>query len=314
VRELVSLRFRYKQQTPITSSGDQGNIKETIMSVIILNNTLKRTSLKLEKLENVRTCPNGFMSARCPLCAQEQRDKSGNNLGISPEGWVTCFRDQNHGFEVKKIIEGDSDKLFPYSYPVTKNKVKPKPKTKVTTLQLGHIMEACSRLSSSEELIERLALERMWNPRTIKRLAEQGDLGYHVKEWAFCYQKGMKLRGMKNGKRTFRWYFGGNSDLWRSQWINPHTKKVFITEGETDAITLIDQDPLFDNDESVVVAIPGANSWRDEWSKLFDDRAVFLIPDNDTAGQQCMEKVASSICTHAKSVRKLNWEDLISSK
>jgi hypothetical protein len=132
------------------------------MSVIILNNTLKRTSLKLEKLENVRTGSNEYMSARCPLCAQEQRDKSGNNLGISPEGWVTCFRDHNHGFEVKKLIEGDSDKLFPYSYPVTKNKVKPKRKTKVTSLQLRQKIEACSRLSSSEELIKSLALERMW--------------------------------------------------------------------------------------------------------------------------------------------------------
>lgn len=42
------------------------------------------------KLENVKRYPNGEIKARCPQCAREGSDKSGNHLRIDPSGKFGC--------------------------------------------------------------------------------------------------------------------------------------------------------------------------------------------------------------------------------
>lgn len=46
-------------------------------------------SLDLSRLENVRQC-GGKTIARCPACAEEDRDKRGEHLAIYPDGKFGC--------------------------------------------------------------------------------------------------------------------------------------------------------------------------------------------------------------------------------
>ena len=58
-------------------------------------------SLDLERLENVRNHP-GKITARCPACAEEERDRTGNNLVRFDGGAFSCVSDPEH---TKRIFE-----------------------------------------------------------------------------------------------------------------------------------------------------------------------------------------------------------------
>lgn len=92
--------------------------------------------------------------------------------------------------------------------------------------------------------------------------------------------------------------------------LNENHSPVFICEGEWDAMALLSCD-LSDFDNALVVAVPGANTFKDEWVELFAGRSVYLLYDNDHAGPSgvriATEKLASA--SILPSVYALAWPD-----
>ncbi len=73
--------------------------------------------------------------------------------------------------------------------------------------------------------------------------------------------------------------------------------EVWIVEGEADAITGRELG-------LPVVAVPGANGWRDEWAPRFTGRRVVVIGDCDAPGRAAAARVARSLLVHASAARR----------
>lgn len=61
-------------------------------------------SLDLSRLEKVRHLPEGKITARCPACAEDGRDRTGNHLAIFPSGKFACIADPGHGRRVWELV------------------------------------------------------------------------------------------------------------------------------------------------------------------------------------------------------------------
>lgn len=57
-----------------------------------------------EKLENAVDLPDGSVRGRCPVCAMEGRDRSGNHLRIFPGGRLHCMVDGEHWQEARRLL------------------------------------------------------------------------------------------------------------------------------------------------------------------------------------------------------------------
>ena len=85
-------------------------------------------------------------------------------------------------------------------------------------------------------LCEKIARSRNWRTETVVQLAEETCLGWVDGKLAFIYESGVKLRYRQDGERVIWWAFG-KPWLWRG-WHLWSRQVVFLTEGETDAISL----------------------------------------------------------------------------
>lgn len=74
-------------------------------------------------------------------------------------------------------------------------------------------------------------------------------------------------------------------------------KSVILTEGEFDAL-VVEQMGYH------AAGVPGAISWQDGWNNYFEHAAkVYVVFDNDSAGERGAEKVAGSLGAKARVVR-----------
>jgi hypothetical protein len=72
-----------------------------------------RRTLNLQKLENVIHL-EGKVTARCPVCAQEDHDRKGNHLVIFEDWKFNCIRDSAHNRGIWKLA-GAKTNFFPAS-------------------------------------------------------------------------------------------------------------------------------------------------------------------------------------------------------
>lgn len=162
----------------------------------------------------------------------------------------------------------------------------PKPLTEAEKVRCA---TAASRLLNDGDKCAAVGDVRGWSQETIQSLAEAGDLGWHSEQLAFVYEAGMKVRDWPG--RDFRWNCGSPS-LWRGHRVeDPDT--VFVTEGETDAISLIDAG--VECCGGIVVSIPSSTTTRAEWFQTWIGKKVFLCFDNDDAGASATKKVIKAL-------------------
>lgn len=177
------------------------------------------------------------------------------------------------------------------------------------------------RLASDPALCARIARARQWKPETIRGLALDGALGWHQGRLAIIYETGIKLRWRERGERIIRFHCGNAGQLWRGWLLTPRVGKVFVTEGETDAITLLDAgaeaeatgdqlEAASDQSESVgdqpvtaVVALPSATIPPGA-VELLTGKDVHLCLDHDAAGHQAAVKLEAALQGHARSVQR----------
>ena len=140
-----------------------------------------------------------------------------------------------------------------------------------------------------------------WNPDTIQAIATWGPLGWAGDALAFMYSTGTKFR--KWPGREFYWDCECLS-LWRGYMIEG-MEHIYITEGETDAITMLDMG-IEDTLGVAVVAAPSATSFYSEWAPQFEGMKVTLCFDNDEEGQRGSERAGRLIQPYASEVLVLD--------
>lgn len=93
---------------------------------------------------------------------------------------------------------------------------------------------------------------------------------------------------------------------------------AYITEGPWDGIALWGAlamalkgyiRELRDLPKNNVVAVPGRNTFKDDWMPRFKGKDVTLLYDNDydAGGTQSMQKVAGKLTGIAATIKRLNW-------
>jgi 5S rRNA maturation endonuclease (ribonuclease M5) len=166
-------------------------------------------------------------------------------------------------------------------------------------------IEMAVMLRETPNLCERLARARGWKPETIGNLSLEPSLGWHDGKFAFIYETGVKLRWRQHGERIIRWAFG-KPWLWRGSYIDIATT-VYLCEGETDAISLIDAG-LESDGQTIAVAIPSASTFHEPWATLFVGKEVILAFDADRPGEQISVRVSRLLQPHVASLKRLNWK------
>ena len=163
-------------------------------------------------------------------------------------------------------------------------------------------------LANDAELCARIAKSRGWNPATLRQLAIDRYLGWNDGKLAFIYDCGVKLRWRnEQGERVIRWAFG-RPWIWRSVWL-PEARTVYLCEGETDCISLLDAG--IENEKgTLAVALPSASTFGAEWARLFDGKDVILAFDSDDAGRKATDKVSRLLGGHVQSLNQINWGGL----
>lgn len=179
-----------------------------------------------------------------------------------------------------------------------------KPATKPATLtkeEQKTQQEASQKLAEGDHLQISVASKRRWEPSTIQKLAQEGSLGWNQGALAFLYDTGMKLRNWPH--REFVWEFGGPC-VWRRSRCRNATE-IFICEGETDAISLIDKG-LEDEPDIAVVALASATLITGDLVDLVRDKNVTLCMDDDEAGHKATDKLIDLLEPVCASVQTLN--------
>jgi 5S rRNA maturation endonuclease (ribonuclease M5) len=181
---------------------------------------------------------------------------------------------------------------------------------RMSKTEINLCVEAATRLVGDEALIEKVAKWRNWKPETIRNLALEPSLGIEAGgKLCFLYDSGCKLRWRDGGERRIRWAFG-KPWLWRAGFIK-QAATVFIAEGESDAVTLLDAGVEQDA-KTLVIALPSASFHVDQWSALFAGKRAVIATDADQAGTKAAEHLAGALTPFAASVDRLELERIVS--
>jgi 5S rRNA maturation endonuclease (ribonuclease M5) len=168
------------------------------------------------------------------------------------------------------------------------------------------VMAMIERMRDDAALRQRCATKRRWNPETLRQLALEGYLGWHHGKIAFIYDTGVKLRWRENGQRVIRWACG-KPWIWRGAYLN-FAETVYLCEGETDAISLIDGG-IEKEPKTVTVAIPSATTFNQEWAQLFAGKDVILAFDADEPGRKATTVISRFLRTFVHSLSQVAWEE-----
>jgi 5S rRNA maturation endonuclease (ribonuclease M5) len=152
------------------------------------------------------------------------------------------------------------------------------------------------------EMLNKIAKARGWKSETIRNLALDLALGLTSdNKLAFLYESGLKVRWKENGERIIRWAFG-KPWLWRG-WAIKQSNVIYVSEGETDAITLIDAGVEKDA-RTNVIALPSASYNVEPWALLFSRKRVIIATDCDEAGERAAEHVARALKSSVRSLER----------
>jgi hypothetical protein len=156
------------------------------------------------------------------------------------------------------------------------------------------------RLLEDPEYIERISTHRQWKTETIRALALDGYMG-RDDDGHICFNSaaGCKSRWREDGERRFKFLFG-RSWLWRGDLIST-AETIYLCEGETDAITLIDKG-IEDDGKTIAVGVQGATLNIEPWAFLFAGKHVVIAMDDDEAGWRADEKIERNLSGIAKSI------------
>lgn len=297
-------------------------------------NTLMK--LELDRLEKVRKRGSRTF-ARCPACAEIDRDSAGDNLVIFASGCFSCAAFQQDRGHARRILElagnveekrklsrssGGSKGAFP---PPRQQRREPSPP--VLPPDFAEMVRT-ARLRASACLETQMVMADEFGVRveTIRRLSmpEGGALGFFPRisicgspclpdRIGYIYPQGIKIRQPwgEGAAVRFAWACGRATEPWRYTCARarPGVRHYYLTEGESDLIALEDalSNRIKPENGIAMVASPGT-SFREEWARLFAGCEVSLFFDKDAAGAAAAERTTALLRPHASQVRILHFK------
>ncbi len=164
---------------------------------------------------------------------------------------------------------------------------------------------------SGDPIVDRIA-ESLGLSRETLRIAAWGSSGLGLacpigssEPWlCYAYPNGLKWRN-PHPKSTprFRWIVGKATAPWRMEWVTEKTRTVYLTEGESDCMALIESGLEADGTAACVAST--GTSFPREWAKLFRGKRVVLCFDTDGPGRAATATVAVILKGHAREI--LTW-------
>jgi len=263
---------------------------EILKATISFRALVESDGQQLKKTAGQWTCRCPFHDDRNPSFFVDQRDDRAKCFGCDWYGDIFKYVMDRTGSDFRTAL------LHLASAPSlcdTKTKeVLTKPSARSAEYEfnendLKEIEGSTKRFLNENWLCEKVAASRNWKPETIRALARSLHLGWGGDCLDFIYKTGIKVREWP-GKR-FHW-LAGQPHIWRSDVIEASSSAV-ITEGEIDAITLIDLG-LEKAPATVVVALASATTFSPSWASLFAGKDVTMCLDADEAGEQGVRKIA----------------------
>lgn len=259
------------------------------------------------------------LKSKCPF----HQEQHGEALTVwEADGKWRCFGKCDAGGDVIEAVmrldgvdfKGACERLGgrlaePCTPPARAEPAKPKA-VEIATLTAAQVKvqtAAARELGEQAGQCAKIAKRRGWLPETVRGLALDTHLGLHEGKLAFVYPHGLKLRWQDAaGERRIAWAFGGNHELWRMERLTvPEVRTVYVCEGETDCLSLLDAGMETDG-TAAAVAIPGASCWRQEWNALFAGRDVLVVTDADAAGEKAAGRIVGELAGIAARVARLN--------
>jgi len=283
--------------------------------------------LTLDRLEKVRQRGSRII-ARCPACAEMDRDKAADNLIIFDNGCFACAAHQQDREHARRILQlaGNAEEYQrsrsgpPAAFPPPRQRPEPAPTPLPPDFESLTRAARC-RVFGCAETQQLIAAEFGVQAETIRRLAmpEGGALGFFPSisiggkpclpdRIGYIYPEGIKIRQPWSNVR-FAWACGKATEPWRYTYARArrNVQQYSITEGESDLIALADAmgNQLRAGDGIAMVASPGT-SFREEWARLFQGCNVSLVFDNDAAGAAAAARTAALLRPHAAQVQTLH--------
>lgn len=212
------------------------------------------------------------------------------------------------GFKEAKAYLGDYS-MMPRDFVPPRPKPAPRA-VPATDADLDVMRGMAEALARDPDRCRQIAKGRGWKPETVRGLALEGSLGWYNGKTAFLYRNAAKLRWDAAGKRNIIWHPAGRElTLWRSDFLAIPFPRVYLSEGETDGISLIDGGAE-EEGRALVVAMPNCNTFRPQWAPLFTGREVILCLDNDQAGERGTDSTVEKLRPYARCVRVLDWKEI----
>ncbi len=274
--------------------------------------------------EPKRTCCSPFREEKNPSFSISPDGKLWKDFATDEGGSVVDFIAKALGCDIAEAIGqtislaglssgSNGDSYAPAPRQAVKTPPKPEPLSKDTLREYGRLQAAAvEELLRDKERLAKIAEARGWRPDSLEALALDGHLGWHDGKLAFLYDHGLKLRSKApDGSRVIRWLFGGNGELWRGSLLKIEAfrnRTVWICEGETDAISLLDAD--MEDEARLIVALPCANAWHAEWIAPLSGRSLVLALDADTAGEKAAASLMEKLSGFASSIQRLNLNSI----
>lgn len=209
------------------------------------------------------------MKSRCPKCAEEGKDTSGNGLHTYPDGTHYCFK--GHGritsnVEVEPVSELSVSQVLTYN---------------IGADPIRNISEATAKKYGVRMSVDTTT----GKPDTVYYPRYEGEelVGYKVKG----LPKDFRRRNV--GKMA--------DGLWGKQTHNPKNNYLIITEGEEDAMAVSEMMPMTAGVD--VMSLPnGINGSIESDMDLIDKyNRVYLCLDNDAEGKKGVKRFGDWLAT-----------------
>ena len=227
---------------------------------------------------------NVISKEQCPACAKHGRDNSQDNLAVYDDGHKYCFACEH--------------------YEHGNNKSKELHMVQPTPLNELKLLSGTAKAISSRKIGEKTA--RLYGYLTHSSNSKKIEISNYYRDGKVVAQK---LRG---ANKTFQWRGeASNPTLFGQQlWKNKGGKRVIVTEGEYDCLTV---SQLLDNKWAVVSLPNGAagavKSVRDNLEFLSSYEEVVLMFDMDDAGRDAAQKVAEILPPGRCKIASLPYKD-----
>jgi KaiC/GvpD/RAD55 family RecA-like ATPase len=232
----------------------------------------------------------------CPFCG----DLKSHFYIDQTEGVFFCHKCQERGnLIILKKHYGDYQERNTMNRPFTKPQggIKQAFEEKATSYHTPHDKEAIvahEQLLSNQDGLKFIMETRGISIETVKAF----KIGLQVEKgggrWLTIphYEKGklvnIKSRSLPPANKTFRRIKDCRSILFNSDIIETSKDKIFITEGELDALTLIDQ-----GIKNAIGTTVGAGAFLPEWIDLLQNvKKIILCYDPDETGQKGARETA----------------------